>query len=296
MLRRDMTLHLVVRKRPITTRTNAIRDTFLDTGQVPARRAVRSLKLAAGIVHDGAFIEKWLGVKPDVCPDQGLFPPADELVPVPEPPPTSAIFIGRLEPDSGIQIYLDAVRILTHTQGRSFRLNVYGDGSLRAELRDRVLRENLPVHFFGRTPNAQQHISDSCFAFIDGRMAIQEVMARRRLVVAAYVDPIKRDYVGGEAFSPYLVAAANGAEVAEKITYYTDHHEARSTLVARAFELATTLTWRRTAGAYLNLWQERLTHSNGAVSTGEALRLAWVLNREARIPRTSRFRLDVAPV
>ncbi|MCH7604164.1 MAG: hypothetical protein IIB54_15510, partial [Planctomycetes bacterium] len=38
---------------------------------VPAwekRRAVRSLDLTAGVVHDGAFIEKWLGVEPDLCP------------------------------------------------------------------------------------------------------------------------------------------------------------------------------------------------------------------------------------
>ena len=34
--------------------------------------AVGSLKLAAGVVHDGAFIEKWLSFKPDLCPDQGL--------------------------------------------------------------------------------------------------------------------------------------------------------------------------------------------------------------------------------
>jgi hypothetical protein len=49
------------------------------------RRAIRSLRLAAGVIHDGAFIEKWLGVKPDLCPDQGLFPPAGELETVPEP-------------------------------------------------------------------------------------------------------------------------------------------------------------------------------------------------------------------
>ena len=36
------------------------------------RRAHRSLGLAAGVVHDGEFIEKWLGVRADICPDQGI--------------------------------------------------------------------------------------------------------------------------------------------------------------------------------------------------------------------------------
>lgn len=250
------------------------------------RRAIRSLKRAAGVVHDGVFIERWLGVRPDVCPDQGLSPPADDLKPVPEPPPTSAVFIGRLEPDSAIRIYLDAVRILTCEQGRAFGLNVYGDGSLGAELRAQVLRENLPVHFLGRTHDAQQHIVDSCFAFIDGRMAIQEAMARRRLVLAGYTTPLKRDYVGGEPFSPYLIAVASGAELAEKVAYYIDHPEDRLAMVARAFEHARTLTWRRTAQAYLNLWQKGLTRPERKASRWELLRLARVLSRESRMPKT----------
>lgn len=249
------------------------------------RRALRSLELAAGIVHDGVFIETWLGIKPDLCPDQGLSPPADDLEPVPEPPPNSAVFIGRLEPDSAIHIYLDAVRILTGAQGRDFRLNVYGDGSLGAELRDQAIRENLPVRFFGRTPDAQRHVVDSCFAFIDGRMAIQEAMARRRLVLAGYMTPIKRDYVGGEPFSPYLVPVASGAELAEKVAYYIDHPGERLALVARAFEHARTLTWRRTARAYLNLWQERLTRPERKTSRWELLRLARILSRESRMPK-----------
>ncbi|GAG07119.1 unnamed protein product, partial [marine sediment metagenome] len=89
------------------------------------RRARRSLRQVAGVVHDGEFIEKWLGVKPDLCPDQGLSPTADELEPVSEPPPTSAVYIGRIERDSGIGIYIDAVRRLVREQGRPFELHAY---------------------------------------------------------------------------------------------------------------------------------------------------------------------------
>ena len=248
-------------------------------------RARRSLRLATAVVHDGCFIAKRLGVEPDLCPDQGLSPPADALPAVPEPPPTSAIYIGRLEPDSGIRIYMDAVRRLVHEQGREFTLHVYGDGTLMPEVRAAVARDRLPVRIHGRTPDAQRHIVDSCFAFIDGRMAIQEAMARRRLVLAAYVDPLKRDYIGAEPFSPYLIGVADGAELAARVTYYIDHPDQRAAMVTRAFEHARTLTWTRTAQAYLQLWQERLRSARPHLSLLASTRLAWTLEREAWSPK-----------
>jgi glycosyltransferase involved in cell wall biosynthesis len=216
------------------------------------------LQHVAGVVHDGAFIEKWLGVRPDICPDQGLSPTADELIPVPEPPPTSAIYIGRLEPDTGIAIYIDAVRLLTGRGGRPLTLDVYGDGSLGASLRATVEREGLPVRFHGRIADAQNRITDSCFAFIDGRMAIQEAMARRRLVLAAYLNPLKRDYLSGERFSPHLVAVGTADELASRTAHFIDHPDRRAAIIERAFAHTQTLTWSRTAAAYLTLWREKL--------------------------------------
>lgn len=250
------------------------------------RRAVRALKLAAAVVHDGAFIEKWLEVAPDLAPDQGLSPSAEELVPVPEPPPGSAVFIGRLEPDSGIGIYLDAVKILTQTFHRSFFLHVYGDGSLAASLREQAASESLPVRFYGRTHDAQRHIAESCFAFIDGRMAIQEAMARRRLVFAAYVDPLKRDYVGTESFSPYLIPVGSGEQLAERVAYFADRPQERSERVERAYRHAQTLTWERTAEAYLKLWRETLEQSRLPCSRRELWRLVLTLHREVNRPKS----------
>ncbi len=246
-------------------------------------RAFRAQKLAVGTAHDGRFIEKWLGVKPDACPDQGLSPPADELEPVPEPSPGSAVYIGRLEPYTGIRTYLDAVARLNRRRREPFELNIYGDGSLMPELRALVARDSLPVRLHGKTPDAQRHIADSCFAFLDGRMAVQEAMARRRLVFAAYGDPLRRDYVAGESFSPYLITVANGAELGDRVSHFIDHPDERSRMVARAFEHARSLSWDRTARAYVSLWEDRLTRPGVCPSLLKSARLAWAIGREARI-------------
>jgi glycosyltransferase involved in cell wall biosynthesis len=248
------------------------------------QRARRSLGWAAGVSHDGRFIEKWLGVKPDLCPDQGLRPVADELPPVPEPEPNSAVYVGRLEPDTGIRIYIDAVRGLVRDHRRRFALHVYGDGTLLSELRARVERESLPVTFHGRMPYAQDHISDGCFAFVDGRMAIQEAMARRRLVLAAYVDPLKYDYVAGEPFSAYLVAVADAVELVERVAHYIDHLEERAALIGRAHEYSRQLTWTRTARAYVRFWQERLACPRLHLPLLQRAKLACKLEGEALAP------------
>lgn len=251
------------------------------------RRAVRSQLLANGVIHDGAFIQKWLGVAPDLCPNQGLSPPVDELVAIPEPPPETATYIGRLEPDSGIRTYIDSVRILTKEKGRRFELRVFGDGSLAEELRDLVEAEHLPVRFFGRTANAQDFVAESCFAFLDGRMAIQEAMARRRLVFAAYGDPLKKDYVGTEAYSPYLVAVRDSAELVDRLEYYIEHSVERRDLIERACQHARTLTWEHTAQAYVEFWERRLNEPGVGCTLSAFLRLVAILNREAGRPKST---------
>ena len=251
------------------------------------RRAKRSIGLAAAVVHDGEFIGKWLGLQPDLCPNQGLRPSADELPTVREPPPTSAAYIGRIEPDSGIQIYIDAVEILIHKMRRSFRLDVYGDGSLLSTMRARVKCADLPVTFHGRVANAQDRIPEACFAFIDGRMAIQEAMARRRLVLAGYTDPLKRDYVAGEPFSPHIVPVSSGADLAQQVGHYIDHPDERRARVERAYRFAQALTWGHTAEAYTALWEKHLARQPVPRSRWEFFKTALILNQEASTAKTT---------
>jgi glycosyltransferase involved in cell wall biosynthesis len=67
--------------------------------------------------------------------------------PQPRPLPTgepSFLFAGRLSPEKGLHVLLDAAR---HLDGAS--LTVAGTGPLEEELHARVREESLPVHFVG---------------------------------------------------------------------------------------------------------------------------------------------------
>lgn len=265
--------------------------------ELEKRRARRSLGMVDGVVHDGYFIEKWLGVKPDCVPDQGLWPEASDLLEVPEPPPDSATFVGRLVPDSGIETYIDAIALLESRYNSPIHLHVYGGGPLEASLRERVDREGLSVTFHGWRADAQQRITQTCFAFIAGRMAMQEAMARKRLVVAAYASPLKRDYVRGEPFSPYLVSGGDAESIAEQVAYYAAHADERRRLIAEGHAHARTLSWKRTAAAYLDLWSRPLSQAPALCRLGlvKRIRLAWHLRGEARAAENRTRRLERLP-
>ncbi|HRX84653.1 MAG TPA: glycosyltransferase family 4 protein [Phycisphaerae bacterium] len=250
--------------------------------QEEIQRAQRTLSLVDGVVHDGNFIEKWLGVPADKVPPQGLAPEADELPRIPAPPPESAVFVGRLEPDSGITTYLEAIGLLRDQYRLPMRLDVYGDGSLRETLKAQVARENLPVRFHGAVPDAQDRLADGCFAFVTGRMAIQEAMARRRVVVATYSHALKRDYLCGEHFSPYLLAGGDAASVAALTAECVRNAASRQRLIDDAFEYARTLSWRCTAGEFLDLWNTAPRRNVRRQTLSARAALALTLRREAQ--------------
>lgn len=246
-------------------------------------RAKRTLNLVDGIIHDGMFIEPMLGVTPDSVPNQGIYPEAKDLPNIPEPSPDSATFVGRLEPDSAIEIYVDAIRVLRDKHQLDISLDVYGDGTLREPLQERSRGQNLPITFHGWQPDAQERITDGCFAFIAGRMAIQESMARRRLVVAAYPDELKNLYVNGEPFSPYLVSGGDAETIAAHVAHYARNHDARCKLIEGGYQHASTLSWSKTADEYLKLWEQaprrknRLQHA----TFKSKIKLARAVSREA---------------
>jgi glycosyltransferase involved in cell wall biosynthesis len=247
------------------------------------RRAIRAVKLVDGVVDDGFFIAKWLQVPGDVVISQGLQPTAAEVVQTAESRSCRAVFVGRLEEDTCLAHYIDAIGILNRERNIPIELDVYGSGGQEADLRERVRRDRLPVTFHGWTADAQERLSDGRYAFVSGRLAMQEAMARKRLVVATFSNALRRDYVTQEPFSPYLEVGASGAEIAAIIERYEADDEARRELVSRAYGHACTLNWDATAGEYIRLWATAGMRNATATSWWDRFSLARRLNFGAAV-------------
>ena len=224
------------------------------------RNAHRATRYVDAVAHDGAFIGKWLRLTPDAVIPQGLRPKAGQLPHVPEPEEPSAVYVGRLEPDTGVGLYLDALIALRAKHGIDLPLHVYGAGSLEAALEEQAAAQGLNATFHGAVPHAQYRISDHKLAFVSGRMAIHEAMARRRAVVAAWCNPIRADYVGAEAFSPFILTGGSGDELAAHAARLLGDDAYRHELTTQALEHVRPLSWERTAEEYVRLWKGAAEH------------------------------------
>lgn len=247
-------------------------------------RARRAALLAWGTVDDGAFIEKRLGVAPDVIINPGLRPTADELPRSPEPEPRTAVFLGRLEPDTGIELYLQSLAFLRERDGIHLRLDVYGEGTLKSRLAAWARARRLPVVWHPARPRGQMLLHQGQLAFVSGRMAIFEAMARRRPVIAAYPNPLKRDYICGEWFSPFIDAGHTPEQIADHVARLVRDPFLLRARVEAAYEAVRGLDWRHTADAYLALWRTKLAEPRWGrtLGRGDLLRLALRLWRERR--------------
>jgi glycosyltransferase involved in cell wall biosynthesis len=233
----------------------SVRDPIPESERLRSRRARAWCDV---LFDDGYFIEKRIGVTPDAVPNQGLNPPASAIPQTPEPAMDSAVFLGRLDTDTGLEIYLEAMAALRDRHGIDMWLTVYGDGPCAASLKDLADRLRVRVVWHCAHPDARDRITDHGLAFVSGRMAIQEAMARRRLVAAAYIDPLRRDYVCGEPFSPFIVKGSTGPALADAIVPFLRDHEARQRFVEAAYAHALQLTWGATASVYIDHWQGML--------------------------------------
>lgn len=161
-------------------------------GQVPINPEVIRVRQEIGrkcngIIHIGAFIEKWYHQKPDLVLWGGV-----EEVPVIEPPrEKKLLYIGRLARDNSPRLYFQALTQIKE----NYHLDVCGDGPLREELEQYSRKNNLNVTFYGFINNIDDYIKRSDIIFASGYLSILEAYINKRPVISAYENELKEDYL-----------------------------------------------------------------------------------------------------
>jgi len=211
-------------------------------------------RLTRGNICVGHFLEKWYGTESDVITYGAVDPPEE----IREPEPRTIIFMGRLEPDTGIMDYLRAMPLILDGLEARIKLIVCGDGSLRAEVREFAESRSLDVEMVGAVKDPSRWIQRGRFIFASGYLTILEAMVSRRLVFAVHDNLLKRDYlemIPGAA--EMMVTAGSPEELARRFREILDRPDREDAMIERACRFVREHTWERLADTYLELYRSR---------------------------------------
>lgn len=205
-----------------------------------------SEKLSWGNICIGDFITKWYGTKPGYI-SYGAVTVQNVKTQKLASKKDSAVFIGRLDEQTGILTYTKAVEIVQKKRP-GFTLSVVGDGKYKSKI-----DKKFSVLGFQKEP--EKYYPKYHFAFVSRYLSILEAFAARKLVFAVYDNPVKEDYLRMAPFAKWIVIEKDPQTLVEKIEYYLDHPAEEKELIEHSFEWVKDQTWEKLIGQYKELWR-----------------------------------------
>jgi len=228
----------------------------------PKKSAIRirriSDKLSLGTICVGDYIKKWYGTKPDYIIYGGISEIKKENVVVKQilsqlakvlkkDEKLKIIFIGRIDEDNGISIYL---RTLDKLRENSipFKLNFFGDGSLKNNAKKYGI-----VHGF--IDDIFLQIKKSDIVFASSYLSILESLAQKKLVFSVHTNELKKDYLEMSPFSKNIICVNSPEDLYENIKKYSDNPEKKNEMVEKGYDWVKDQTWDNVTNIYLTLWK-----------------------------------------
>ena len=204
-------------------------------------------KLSRGNICIGNFYQKWYGTKATFVSYGAVDRKLIEEGLNPIKPTKEAMFLGRLEEETGIIEYLVAIK------DKRLKLDVFGEGSLEKKAREYVNKNKLDVKFKGFVENATDYIKDYKYLFTSRYLGILEGMALKKPVFALYNNKIKKDYLEMTAFSSYISISKDGSHLSKQLDNYLGGKSKINT--AGAYEWVSDKTWENLLDIYKTLWR-----------------------------------------
>ncbi len=210
-----------------------------------------SEKLSFGNICIGDFIKKWYGTRPDFVSYGAVEIPKLSLRGAKRRSnlsQLSALFIGRLDDQTGIRAYNEAFKLLRKKYPK-FEFLVVGDGP------DKNLLDKK-AKAIGFQKNPEQYFQNYRFAFVSRYLSILEAMAGKRLVFAVYDNPVKEDYLKMAPFAKFIIIENTPKHLAYQAEKIINNPNIEQKMVKEAHDWVKKQTWEEMTGIYLNLWKK----------------------------------------
>ncbi|KKQ96753.1 MAG: hypothetical protein A3C27_03780 [Candidatus Levybacteria bacterium RIFCSPHIGHO2_02_FULL_39_36] len=196
-----------------------------------------------GTICVGEFMKKWYFANPDYIIYGGVNIPKT-IKPIKT---ASALFFGRLDEQTSILDYCKAVVQIRKLHPK-FDFAVAGEGKFYSKAKE-------TGRMLGFVKNPENLLTKYRFAFVSRYLSILEALAAKRMVLALYDNPVKRDYLEMAPFKKYINIVNDYRDLASKVQlYYSNKKNAQSKL-DKGHSWASKQTWGKVTDTYLKLWE-----------------------------------------
>ncbi|SHI74561.1 glycosyltransferase family 4 protein [Clostridium intestinale] len=215
-------------------------------------------KLAYGNICIGDFITKWYNTKADKI----LYGASDIKINKNEIKENllngnRILYLGRLEKDTGIDLYLDSMILLKNNYNVEFTFEVCGSGSLENEVKNKCLEHKINFKMNGFVKDVKPYLKNSNYIFTSGYLGIIEALAAYKVVISNYDNDLKKDYLCMiPDYDKKILVAKNKYDLSEKLYKLMSNKENEKSLKDAGYEWAVTQTWKKVAEEYMDLWEK----------------------------------------
>lgn len=207
-------------------------------------------KLSSRVICIGSFIEKTYRVRCD-----RVLVGAVEKMNVQDRPRNGLVFVGRIEPDTGVIGYLDVLQYLELNHDIKTHLTICGGGTLESDLVNRADEIGVDIRLKGvvNEPNEIMGSAQVCLA--GGYLSILEAMSLGVPVVAIAKTVLKWRYFLSikDAGGPISIQTTP-AGAAREINRLLSNPLLYQNISAKGKKFASRMTWEQMALEYLGLW------------------------------------------
>ena len=157
--------------------------------------------------------------------------------------PTSILYVGRLDLDTGLTKILEAFSLLKNMK---LSIGFCGDGPLRHEC------EKYGKVYGFVDPKPYYRRSAICVS--PGVTSVLEAFTYKCLIITTYNNPVKKDYLLMTPFKNWIIVEKTAGGLAEKIRFYVNNYNKAAPYIDHSYNWVKTQNWNNAVKTYLNLW------------------------------------------
>jgi glycosyltransferase involved in cell wall biosynthesis len=187
----------------------------------------------------GKYLEKYYSFKADLIIYGGVHVPKNRFE-----KEQLLLYVGRLNYDTGLPILLRSLR----DNPWKGKVVFCGDGVLK----DQASMFGEVVGFRNPIP----YLKKAKIVFAGGYLSILEAFAYRCLVIAAYGNPLKRDYFSLSPMGRFIQMVKTSTEVSEKIDFSKRKNKFNENKLEQAYQFTKDQSWQKIATIYEEIYKK----------------------------------------